>query len=121
MEASLELAGITVQPDAALSEPYSPGETMLFSWRLIPLEEGEFRGTLWVYASILDAETGMKENLTLYALPVEVSVVSLLGLRADLLKWAGIIGILIGLFSLIPTFIEKWIAGKGESPLISKK
>jgi hypothetical protein len=121
MEARLELAGITVQPDAALSEPYSTRETMLFSWRLIPIEEGEFRGTLWVYASILDAETGMKENLTLYALPVEVSVVSLLGMRADLLKWAGIMGILIGAFSLLPKLVEKWIAGIGESPLIGKK
>ena len=121
LEARLELAGITVQPEAALSEPYSAGETMLFSWRLTPLQEGEFSGTLWVYASILDADTGMKENLTLYALPVEVSVISLLVLRADLVKWAGIMGILIGVFSLLPTLVEKWIAGKGESPLIGKK
>lgn len=109
VEARLELPGLPLKPEAMLSEPYFPGEAMLFSWRLIPEQAGEFNGTLWIYAALLDTSTGIKEQQALYALPIEMIVTSVLGVRADLLKWIGLTGIFLAVVSILPLMFEGWL------------
>lgn len=121
VEARLEMPGMSVQPAEALMEPYNFGRTMLFSWRLDPIQAGEFSGTLWIYADVRDSAGKKFEQIPQYALPIDITVRKLLGSRADLVKGLGLAAILIGLLTLLPPVVEKWIAGRGDAPLIGKK
>ena len=121
VEARLEIPGMSVQPTEALLEPTEFGRTMFFSWRLDPAREGEYTGTLWIYANLRASPGGKFEQIPQFALPVEITVSRLLGTRADLVRWAGVAAILIGLLFLLPAGIDKWIADRGDDPLVGRR
>lgn len=120
IEARLEIPGMGVQPAEALLDPYDYGRTMFFSWRLDPVREGEYTGTLWIYADLRESPGGKFEQIPQFALPVEITVTRILGTSADLVRCAGVTAILIGLLFLLPAGIDKWIAGRGDAPLVGR-
>ncbi len=108
LEARLELAGIAVQPQDAISETMRAGQPLHFSWSLYPALPGSYAGTLWVYLNTVPKEGGDADHQALLALPVEIeSRASVFGLPVGVTRWAGGLGLVAGLLLFLLARISR--------------
>ena len=94
VEARLDMAGLTVQPDDLTSLSLRPGETVTFRWNVRSMEIGTFRGTVWLYLRFLPLSGGPESREALKVLDIEIETVNFLGLggpAARLMGWVGVV------------------------------
>ncbi len=101
-EARLDVIGGEASPNDLISTPLLPGRSAQFNWSLTPAQAGKVEGTLWIYLDTVTQDSGNDEPFPLAALPVEVDVVSLLGLSTSTLQIVGVLGAAAGLVLTLP-------------------
>lgn len=101
----LPSSGITLKPPGMINANMSPGHQQTFSFNVSAKEAGFFTGTLWVKMLFIPAnETGKVYEKTIFAIPIEIKVNSILGMSQ---KQANLLSICGMLFSLIIIFFIK--------------
>ncbi len=102
IESRLELADFAINPGGTVSEALRPGQSLRFSWQVVPLSSYPAAGTLWVYA-VQVAAGGQSQRDVLLASPISIRGMSLGGLGlvwVRLIAWgivlAGLILVLVG-------------------------
>jgi hypothetical protein len=105
LEVRLDLAGMQVAPQAAISEPVRRGQALTFYWSLSPNQVGMYRGSLWVYLNLVPKGGGEIDRRALVAHRLDIEARSVLGLPANIARWGGAAGMLLGLVFSMP-FIE---------------
>ena len=103
-EARFDIAGVEVRPSELISAPLSQGQTAVFYWSIRPQEVGNYRGTVWLYLRFVDKLTGEESRKTVSAQIVEIDAVNLLGLSANLARFTGMAGSIIGMVLSLPFF-----------------
>lgn len=105
VEARLDMAGVEADPSGMASAPLPFDQTMSFAWTVHPLSTGNYRGVVWLYlhSVSLTGDTGTERALA--ALPIDIRVVSFLGLGAGPVRILGLAGMLAGLILGLP-FIQ---------------
>ena len=107
-EARLEMAGVGVVPDGSIERRLNPGETVEFSWSVIPEGTGTYRGNVWVFLRYIPKEEGEILERTLYSQLIEFQSVNLLGMGGSSARWLGAVGSLVtSLFGLDD--LIKWL------------
>jgi len=97
-EARLDLAGMEVEPYGVIQTPMRPGQRLDFFWSVRAAEAGIYRGTLWLYLNLEPKSGGESDQQALLARPLELKVVSFLGMPA----WVGrVLGGVSGVAGLV--------------------
>ena len=107
-EARLDLAGMQIDPQGAVIEPMRPGQVLKFSWSLSPRRPGYTRGTLWLFLNLVPKDGGEIDRRALMAYRLEIEATSVLGLPANLARWAGVAGSGLSLVVGFP-FVENFV------------
>jgi hypothetical protein len=105
LESRLDMAGMQVSPQAAISETLRPGQDLDFYWSISPTQVGTIRGNLWVYLNIVPKGGGEIDRRALVAYRMEIEARSVLGFPANIARWGGAAGTLLGLAFSAP-FLE---------------
>lgn len=95
-EASLDLAGMEIQPPDAIYEPLKRGQSATFYWSIRPQEAGIYRGTVWLHLNFENRSTGEKSRIAVSAQIVEIEAVDFFGLSVNVARTGGVIGSIVG-------------------------
>jgi len=95
-EARFDIAGMEVRPAELVSEPLSRGSSVTFYWSIRPPEEGDYRGTIWLYLRFVDKSNGEESRKTVSAQIVEIEAVNFLGLSGNFARTTGVVGSVVG-------------------------
>ncbi len=112
--ARLDMAGLQVLPQGDISLPMVRGQTVTFLWSLNAPEEGRYKGTLWLYLTLVPKLGGVSEQRLLLARPMDIEARSFLGIPVITARWFGLIGAVIGAVLGLP-FINQlglWLWGR---------
>lgn len=92
----LELPGIPVLPGNELTQSIIPCKPVFQAWVVQAWKSGLASGTLWLYLGAVGLPEDSKQELALAAVPLEISLISLLGLSGAQARLVGVLAILIG-------------------------
>ena len=95
-EAWLDLAGVQLAPQNTISQELRPGREVTFYWSLRPEDVGTYRGTAWMTLRFEPREGGSSQRLTMPPQPLEIRVVTLLGMSGRTARILGGIGTVLG-------------------------
>jgi hypothetical protein len=95
IETRLDMPGARVSPPSGTSQPLIQGKGLDFKWQVLPGMAGKLSGTLWISAYREDNTGGEMERIPFLAYPFEITVISLLGMTAPLVKWIAGIGLMV--------------------------
>jgi len=122
-EAKLDMPRMFVQPAGIISQPYEHTDEIVYEWRIVAHEDGIYSGTVWFYLYIPLTETNTLSNpeddrTPVAALPVEVRVVSLVGMSGRTARIAGAGGLFLGILLAVPYIAMgiEWAWKKCEKP-----
>lgn len=120
-QARLELAGMDYRPNGVVSEAFSPGKAVRFSWSVRTFIAGKFPATLWLY--LREGGTAGTQELrkVISAQVIEIQVQSFLGLSGNSARVIGSIGLILGVMILVDIFSlwAEWLLrskSNSESP-----
>jgi hypothetical protein len=105
--ARLEMAGMEADR-GEMRQPMRPGRDVTFHWSVRAAEAARYRGVVWLHIELVPKSGGEVEEILLLARPIEINVVTVLGMPADLARILGILGVFISTVIGYP-FIQKWI------------
>ncbi len=105
-EARLDLAGLQVTPEDAVSEPLRAGQSVTFYWSIHAVQAGLYRGTIWLHLLFTPLEGGEESRVAVSAQVVEIEAVTLLGLHAEPARLLGGIGTVLSSLLGLP-FLEE--------------
>lgn len=96
-EASLELPGFRLEPAVMQQQAITANRDAIFSWQVIPQRSEDVKGVapLSFYVYLADGQLAAESLLS--AQSFEISVSSILGLSITLLRFLGVIGVIISL------------------------
>jgi len=95
-EARFDIAGLEVAPPGLVSQPLAQGQSITFSWSILPDGVGVYRGTVWLYLRFVDKVSGEERQRVVSAQPVKIEAVNFLGLSLSFVRSFGVIGSLVG-------------------------
>lgn len=95
LESRLDLIGGVSTPQGLISAPITSGRTLVFVWNVQAESANDLTGTIWLYLSVMHLGKGAGEELALYALPIEIPLITILGLSTDVAIVLAGFGILI--------------------------
>ena len=95
-ESRFDIAGLQVAPPDLASQPLAQGQSVTFSWSILPQGVGFYRGTIWLYLRFVDKLNGEESRITVSAQIVEIEAVNLLGLSGNFARSVGLIGSVVG-------------------------
>jgi hypothetical protein len=95
-EAWLDLAGVQLAPQDTISQELRPGKDVTFYWSLRPEDVGTYRGTAWMTLRFEPDEGGSTQRMTLPPQPLEIRVVTLLGMSGRTARILGGVGTVLG-------------------------
>lgn len=93
IEVLLDVSGIITSPGTRIIEPYHIGIPLRFEWD-VEAANDEMSGTIWIYI-LVDENGGQYSRYPLFALPIEIRSISLMGIS---LRTVRIILFSLGLF-----------------------
>jgi hypothetical protein len=96
VEARFDVAGLQVTPPDLNSQTLSPGQTVRFFWSIRSEEVGIYRGTIWLYLRFVDKVSAEESQTAVSAQIVEIEAVNLFGIPANVVRFAGGAGSVIG-------------------------
>jgi hypothetical protein len=97
IEARLDLAGIQYAPLGEVSQVILPGRPVLFSWELLPVQPGVYRGDVWIHVNLAPGSGGQGQRYVLTAQKIEIVTTGVLGFKSISARLWGTLGIIIGL------------------------
>ena len=95
-EARFDVAGLQVSPTGLSSQTLAQGQTARFFWSILPAEVGIYRGTVWLHLRFVDKVSGEESQTAVSAQIVEIEAVNLFGIPANVVRFAGGAGSIIG-------------------------
>jgi len=104
VEARFDVAGLEITPPGLTSQTLAPGQTVRFFWSIRPEEVGIYRGTIWVYLRFVDKVSAEESQTVVSAQIVEIEAVNLFGIPANVVRFAGGAGSVIGSIIGFPFF-----------------
>ena len=101
IEVLLDASSIETSPGSRILEPYQNGSPLRFEWS-VQAGDGDTSGTIWIYL-LLKEEGEQFSRFPLFALPVEFSTISLMGISPRILRMILFLLIIInsGIYLLI--------------------
>ncbi len=105
--ARLDMAGLEAWRDE-ISQPLRPGKPVTFNWSIRGSEAGTYRGVVWLWLEFVPKEGGESERLTLLSRPIQVDVVTILGLPGWLARSLSGVGLMVSTV-LGYSFVQKWL------------
>ena len=76
----------------------------MFFWSIRPEDPGVYRGTVWVYLRFVDKVSEEESQTAVSAQTVEIEAVNLFGIPANVVRFAGGVGTVIGSIIGFPFF-----------------
>ena len=117
IEARLEIRDVTVHPAGSIVRSLAPTESAVFFWRLNASRAGLFEGTLWVYA-VFTTPDGETNHQLVFARPVALTAVDVLGFPPHLVRSAGWISLALALIAAFSWWqsllLRSWARVRGE-------
>ena len=102
VEARLDLPFADVRPAEVVSTALAEGGAATFYWEVNPREEGELRGTIWLYLRLVPKAGGAEVRQPVSAQLIGIRSKSVLGRTGSEARVAGIVGLIVGLMMGIP-------------------
>ena len=97
VEARLDLPFADVRPAEVVSTALTEGGAATFYWDVNPHEEGELRGTVWLYLRLVPKAGGEETRQPVSAQLIGISSKSVLGRTGSQARAAGVVGLIVGL------------------------
>ncbi len=98
VESKLEITNAQITPYGLVHSVLKTDQDTHFTWD----QSSALSGTLWIYLAVQPKPSGsITEELPLFAIPLNIQVATVLGLRADLALVLGIFGSLFAIALLI--------------------
>lgn len=105
LESRLDITDAQIAPSGLIRTSFKKDSDSKFTWNLTTDQSSSLAGTLWVYLAVQPTAAGTSiEEIPLLAVPMDIHVSSVLGLRADLALVLGIFGILFSFALWIVAF-----------------
>jgi hypothetical protein len=105
-EARLDLPFADVRPADIVSMALGEGGAATFYWDVNPREEGELRGTVWLYLRLVPKAGGDETRQPVSAQLIGIRSKSVLGRTGSQARALGVIGVIVGLVMGFP-FIRR--------------
>jgi hypothetical protein len=96
-EARLDLPFADVRPADIVSTALGEGGAATFYWEVNPREEGELRGTVWLYLRLVPQAGGEETRQPVSAQLIGIRSKSMLGRTGSQARALGVVGLLLGL------------------------
>jgi hypothetical protein len=106
VEARLDIQGMTVTPQGAISQPLVKGQPMKFSWQVTPRMSGEYQGTLWLFLKVVEDQGGEIARHPMLAYPLEITTRDVFGIYPRTLRVACLMSALLGMLVLVGNVIK---------------
>lgn len=100
-EARLELPKLDVKPLGTVGQPYRRGEEVVFYWNVTSILGGDFKGSIWVYVANKSIARDLASRYPIAVQPIELHWRDLFGLSGKSARYAGVIGLIIGILLII--------------------
>jgi hypothetical protein len=98
VESKLDITNAQIAPAGLIHAALKADQDMNFTWNITTDQSSQLSGTLWIYLAVQPkTSNSVTEEQPLFAIPLNIAVSTVLGLRADL---ALVIGILGSLFAI---------------------
>lgn len=97
VEARLDLPLADVRPADIVSTALAEGGVATFYWDVNPREEGELRGTVWLYLRLVPQAGGEEMRQPVSAQLIGIRSKSVLGRTGSQARAVGVVGSLVGL------------------------
>lgn len=110
----LDLAGMEAYRED-IREPLRPGQPVTFQWSVRANDPGVYRGVVWLRLELVPKNGGPVDEMLLLARPIDVRVVTVLGLPGDVARILGGVGLVASTLLGYP-FIQRLVA-----PLFQRK
>jgi hypothetical protein len=111
LQTHLDLPGVVHTPTGEVSQAILPGQPSVFIWYLRPLVSGIYQGKVWLHLISMPRSGGQKQRILLAAMPVEIEVVTLLGMSGNQARLLGSLGlafgVMLGLEGVFTRFLER--------------
>jgi len=96
-EARLDLPFADVRPADVVSTALGEGGAATFYWDVNPREEGELRGTVWLYLRLVPKAGGAEIRQPVSAQLIRINSKSVLGRTGSQARAMGVVGLIVGL------------------------
>ncbi len=96
-----------VRPADVVSTVLVEGCDATFYWEVRPREEGDLRGTVWLYLRLIPKTGGQEIRQPVSAQVIEIRSMSLLGWTGSEVRVAGVVGFVLGLVMGIPILVVR--------------
>lgn len=106
VEAKLEFQGMSIQPADLVSEPLLPGKNLKFYWNCVPSKSGNQDGTVWFYLRFVPKSGGIEQRKAIIAQQVKIKTISFYEISFDLIRIAGILGLLMSIYLAYPGLVS---------------
>jgi hypothetical protein len=126
-EARLDLPRMYVQPAGLVSQPLVPGENVTFTWYIRADAVGEHEGMAWLFLRFVPKGDDVQlagqvsdpgSELAVAAMPVQLRVVSFLGMKGSTARIIGTVGLFVGFLLALPLLLDRLYRPKKVIPLI---
>ena len=89
-ETRLDIGLLTPQPDGTAQQPWLPGQSILFTWTVQPLQAGIYEGDVWFTLIFFRHNGSMISRKDISAQNVRLNVVDFMGIPPGLVWWASL-------------------------------
>jgi hypothetical protein len=102
VESKLEITKAQIAPTGLIHTSLKTDQDSDFTWNITTDQSTSLSGTLWIYLAVQPKTSSTDvEELPLFAIPLDIRVATVFGLRADLALVLGIFGSLFALAVII--------------------
>jgi hypothetical protein len=103
----LELPGVSHSPGSELYQPIIPCRPVFQAWTIHSTERGNFSGTVWLHLVVIFLHADFDWQFPVAAIPVDIKVISLVGLSGTQARLVGVLVILVGLALNIDLLVRR--------------
>jgi hypothetical protein len=109
--AEANLAGLPIEPTGRIQHTLGPGQDMTISWAVPGIQVGKFPGEVIFSFGFFEEDSAEMIAVPVAVVDVQVKVISLFGLRHQMVLWFGFIGLVFwGVFFVL----GRWVKTKND-------
>jgi hypothetical protein len=102
------MVGMEYLPSESVSMPIHTEKPVVLLWNIRGVEEGVFRGTVWLHLLVIPGTGGLEERKVVSAQVIEIQVVDFWGLSGKWARALGSIGVVLSVMLLLDMFFRLW-------------
>jgi hypothetical protein len=121
VETRLDLPRLYTAPAELVSQPILVGQSITFTWTVRADAVGEYEGTVWFFLRFVpkgdnpesgEQVTGPGSELAVAAIPFELRVISLLGIKGSTARVIGTVGLFVSILIALPLLLDRLFRSK---------